>query len=93
MDAKFTKAPWFHNSDDCDWSLHDEKEETILIASYLGQVEVNNAADMDLIAAAPELYEALDELANGYAGNAWDVGLQPGLKKARALVARIQGKK
>ena len=35
-----------------------------------------------------ELLEALDVLANGYAGCAWDVGLAPRIKKARAVVAK-----
>lgn len=53
------------------------------------QVEAN----AKLIAAAPELLEALDELANGYAGNRWDVGLVTRLEKARAAIAKATGSK
>lgn len=38
-----------------------------------------------------ELLEVLDELANGYEGNGWDVGLVKRLEKARAVIAKITG--
>ena len=68
MDTKFTKAPWFHNGDDCDWSLwyqnNDGMDESILCATYLGNIDVQNEADMNLIAAAPKMYALLDKLLN-----------------------------
>jgi hypothetical protein len=33
--------------------------------------------------------KALDELANGYAGNDWDVGISERLRKARALLKEL----
>jgi hypothetical protein len=48
-------------------------------------------SDAHLIAAAPDLLEALDELANGYAGNRYDVGLVQRLNKARAAIASALG--
>ena len=36
------------------------------------------------------LREALDELANGYAGTGWDIGLVQRIKKARAALAQEQ---
>lgn len=48
-------------------------------------------ANARLIAAAPELLESLDELANGYAGNGWDVGIVPRISKARAAIAKALG--
>ena len=38
-----------------------------------------------------ELLAALDELANGYAGNGYDVGLLTRLEKARAVIAKTKG--
>lgn len=57
--TKFTKSPWLHNNNSCDWSLYTASEDAIIGASYLGQVEVYNEADMDLLAVAPEMYSLL----------------------------------
>lgn len=44
-----------------------------------------------LLAERDALREALDELANGYAGTGWDIGLVQRIKKARAALAQEQG--
>ena len=100
MNTKFTKGPWSIN----DGSNHkylkgkitcnDEIDglETVIVDGPNGYYgEDVRKANAHLIAAAPELYEALDKLANGYVGNAWDVGLQPRLKKARAALSKARG--
>ena len=56
-----------------------------------GITMAENEANARLIAAAPDLLEALDELANGYAGNRFDVGIVHRIKKARDVIAKARG--
>ena len=48
-------------------------------------------ANAHLIAAAPELFEALDKLANGYSGCRWDTGLVPRIEMAKKALAKARG--
>lgn len=45
----------------------------------------------ELEAKLEAVLKAMDELANGYAGNRWDVGIVPRLEKARAAIAKARG--
>ena len=100
---KGTPGPWYWNSDD---ELFSEKNIEVLVACDDDKPYRTNSATIEhhydpeikkanktLIAAAPELLEALDELANGYAGNGWDVGLVTRLDKARDVIAKALGEK
>lgn len=87
--TKHTPGPWHCIND----SIGTESFE---IATVWNPKESRNLyrekrANARLIAAAPELLEALNELANGYSGNRWDVGIALRLKKARAAIAKATG--
>lgn len=84
--STFTKGPWLHN----DFQII--ADDTVIANCTYGARNSNNANDARLIAAAPDLYEALKELID------MDVAYQRGQKvsdavdKARAALAKADGK-
>ena len=91
MEAKHTPGPWSWTTDTlenrCDITLHSEATGYSILYCCVKPREPNAR----LMAAAPDLLEALNELANGYSGNRFDVGIVPRLKKARAAIAKATG--
>lgn len=67
--------------------LQDGGELLPIVEVVYGYNNAEAKANARLIAAAPELLEALDELANGYKGCFFDTGLAPRLEKARNAIA------
>lgn len=82
MSAKFTKGPWGVHGD---WMIVDSSGRLIAQFEPLND-DLSNAntpesfANAHLIAAAPEMYKALDDLANG---RGLDFPIEQLLKKAR----------
>lgn len=95
----------FPSSDDRGWAADEIESLTDIIKRQAEQNEAAHAEiqeqarllgggaerELRLLAERDALREALDELANGYAGNRWDIGLVQRLKKARAALAQEQG--
>ena len=52
---------------------------------HIAIIETENAKLWEVIRAQ---HEALDKLANGYAGNGWDIGLVPRINRAREVLAK-----
>lgn len=72
-----------------DWKRH-------VIAEAFGRSDEttfhDSRANATLIAAAPDMYEALAEFENEYRGGEYDDELWPLMKKARAALAKARGK-
>lgn len=64
-ETKFTPGPWESDGDDASWGLF-AAEGPVIEANYLGSIEVHNIFDMPLIAAAPDMYRELSDLAADY---------------------------
>lgn len=91
MSNGHTPGPWSFRGCDGGWAI-DFNEDQEQVVDY-----VYEEADARLIAAAPELLEALEDLANDYAER-FDMDSQstnPGMKvvveNARAAIAKARG--
>lgn len=81
-----TPGPWTHAHDGHGaFSIETDNCDGLQICY------VRNRDNARLIAAAPELLEALDKLASGYLGANWDTGLQDRIRNARAAIAKATG--
>ena len=98
--TKHTPGPWKAARNSAFWevvkpwpgqTLEEANDYSPSVAHAWGTTEQEAEANASLIAAAPELLEALNELANGYSGNRWDVGIALRLKKARSAIAKATG--
>lgn len=58
---------------------------------WLHHRELNRDDDANLIAAAPELLEALEELSRVYANGDFESEFKPALKRAEAAIAKARG--
>src|SRR5713101_9878030 len=92
---KFTKGPWMYRqnpgSTKEDWTFHIDRQGTlgqtnwgILIAACWGHVSESAEANARLIAAAPEMYEALKAIQEH--GGAAAAELDAGIDAVLALV-------
>jgi hypothetical protein len=106
MDNRFTPGPWaVYNDNEGDdpvyaplWCVanaayHDGEDDSFQTTLHHGI-----AADADLIAAAPDLYVALDVIVNHYtrlasSGNCgnWDPATEPQVIAAEAALAKARG--
>lgn len=97
MEKKYTPGPWkcSQHLGHHVWSVHMDAgyrgRGSTIVDGVAGIDIEQRLANARIIAAAPELLEALNELANGYSGNRWDVGIALRLKKARAAIAKATG--
>lgn len=105
MGVKFTPGPWVVSTErrveiGCDWHWigpEDWHTRTARCVGYFGEEE-EQEANANLIAAAPDLYEALDALFKDYkqladsgdAGN-WSLEELEVGKKALAALAKARG--
>jgi hypothetical protein len=81
-ETKFTKGNWYINDCGVHWNNPDLKHLEVCY-SEIGEVicdTVYTEADANLIAAAPEMYKMLDDLANG---RGTDYPIEQLLSKAR----------
>ena len=95
--AKHTPGPWewdgsvwqYDEQEESPWLVqapwHDIKSKTVLS----GRIRCNTEADARLIAAAPELLEALVEAASGY--SEFSEGDREILRKCRAAITKATG--
>jgi len=91
-ETKFTPGPWRWNKDKSvlfsrlNAAVVDSKED-----EHVGAVVVVNNANANLIAAAPELYNALELLVNGFyevdSLEQWEMWID----QARAALAKARG--
>ena len=84
--TKFTKGSWYINDCGIHWNNPDLKHLEVCY-SEIGEVvcdTVYTEADANLIAAAPEMYKMLDDLANG---RGVDYPIEQLLAKARGKVS------
>lgn len=90
-DCNFTPGPWYvGDQDGYLWNIHDGKARTIAETGMGNDIYADHAeANAHLIATAPELYEALDEL-EAFVHN---LGYReyPSAAKARAALAKARG--
>jgi hypothetical protein len=91
MTTKYTPGPWSWDTDPNGdrWIIGDKSTWVPRIAKIPRYSEMPNEANARLIAAAPELVEALREVMN-YATPFSVIG-DNAFDKARALLARIDG--
>lgn len=82
--SEFTKGPWLHN----DFQII--AGDTVIANCTYGARNSNNANDARLIAAAPDLYEALVLLVAGIESKCSETFIP--LAKARAALAKAEGK-
>ena len=89
METKHTPGPWNDGMDSKGNFIYMQRYGD----PYLRPEDINEEwqANLRLVSSAPDLLEALNELANGYSGNRWDVGIALRLKKARAAIAKATG--
>jgi hypothetical protein len=92
MATKHTPGPWHvdgltRSGDVAVWSVHPFNQAMHSVAS------AHNTADARLIAAAPEMLEALGEVISAYDGMTGVILPGTWLKRARALLARVEGGK
>jgi hypothetical protein len=89
----YTKGPWEYNWTPTRWVIDSAPAHAIACtAGY----EPENEANARLIAAAPELVEALRDMvslfsADGYLTNKAPIGIRHALASARQALARIDG--
>ena len=96
METKHTPGPWFMET----WSKFNGEQVTQVSAfSEYGNRTMqaivnsgNSEANARLIAAAPDLLEALKEIVSAADGDGWNQ-LDAGLRKARAAIAKATGVK
>jgi hypothetical protein len=89
--SNHTKGPWVIRCSGDVGQQGGALVASVYPVSLCVRTTAENKANARLIAAAPDLLEALDELANGYAGNRFDVGIVDRIKKARAALAKARG--
>lgn len=92
--SKFTKGPWFAHLGET-YRVHDKSNQTVAWATFVFSTETQTgrrstdtvAANTHLIAAAPELYEALSDCLE-YIAKAGEVGI---VAKAYVALAKARG--
>ena len=93
MDVKHTPAPWFEVKHFSEWLISDGSRLVATTAgspAHLGLAHAKrDAANARLIAAAPELLEALEKLV-GYAQGG-DLPSNKAIDVARAAIAKATG--
>lgn len=97
-ETKFTPGPWeavsFNGNSLVVTELIVNEKEAIALLGTCGEKEQANA---HLIAAAPDMYEALEAAVSEYGkpGGPWNVPSEPGtwIDKARAALAKARGEK
>ena len=98
--SKYTPGPWFMNGPIGTYHLNGREPRFCVYASRTlflevvaapdGYVQGENEANARLIAAAPDLLEALKEIVDAADGAGWGQ-LDPSFKKARAAIAKATG--
>jgi hypothetical protein len=84
--TKWTPGPWRHVSMPGGWDgVSDE------LGAGICLLRLNNPANADLIAAAPELYKAVLALLPEGWGDDDTMDHMPGVKRARAALAKARG--
>ena len=95
-DAKFTPGPWsaidFAGNDLVVTAINDSGRESIAL---LGSHSTKRFTNANLIAAAPDMYEALEMaiLEYGKPGGPWNVPSESGtwINKAKAAIVKARG--
>ncbi len=94
MSAKFTPGPWTDQSiDESQWGVYDAAGNVVAQAMQIRPLrqdlkQVERSANARLIAAAPELLDALRHCVDWFDAMAWDT---PAAKQARAAIAKATG--
>ena len=91
--SKFTSGPWFITEQDPPEIHGSDERRTVVCITTAPRSNEWNMADARLIAAAPEMYEALLKIVRINAGlEAWHEDAMPdAMNRARSLLARIDG--
>lgn len=93
MNEQFTKAPWTVNKTGLHWNnpalenieiTHGEEGECICDTVY-------EEADAHLIAAAPEMHDALSSIIECWDGPLYKHEMLPSIEKARKALAKARG--
>ena len=89
--AKHTPGPWKSYEDDGFINLMVVDAEGYYIAEAMGRTKKNMEANARLIAAAPELLEALEKLCNRWQGDTELYAHGEEIKAGRAAIAKAKG--
>ena len=96
-ETKLTPGPWKWWTS-CSWKRlkTDDRNETVVLEPYASRSDNHpdcmvSEADMALIAAAPELYEALAELIPWHDSHPIEQTNSPLINKCRAALAKARG--
>ena len=92
MSTTFTPGPWTQHESvrDCVTFIGRHGEENLFLENADGYFACQNESDAALIAAAPDLYEALKEMLE-YAGIIEERCDSVATNKARAAIAKAEG--
>ena len=94
MSEKFTPGPWgYEYLEAFHWIFWADNDGDPFVVGYLDDTgrPAEDEANAALIAAAPDMYEALEELQRVYVSGNFDTEFQPALNKARAALAKARG--
>lgn len=95
--SKFTPGPWHKQQLTKSWGIYDQQGTSVArVADAYGVASERRQADARLIAAAPEMYEALRQIVmlddDAHPGLAtWHEARAKAHEAARAVLAKVEG--
>jgi hypothetical protein len=91
--SEHTKAPWSFHKDDGDFRIKNSRGTTIMCNTNYYPWNPDDEESWHLIAAAPELLEALKAIiANDFLPGAWNQKYEEIALEARKAIAKAEGK-
>jgi hypothetical protein len=90
--TKFTPGPWKIGTPPPNGEQTIGTEQGLMVAVSTTGAGIQTKANAHLIAAAPDLYEALEDLSiNDFGSNGWTNSMERIAIKARAALAKARG--
>ena len=97
MSAKHTPGPWFVRKGGSAWGNFSIDGDVFFIAETIGGLDKEEKANAHLIAAAPDLLEALRALVDdigerfNISSQSTNPGMRDAVNQARAAIAKAEG--